>query len=386
MQCMIRAVLSLILLLQGASVRPGQIAGQLTALGGTPAIAIPVSAIPAPTGPIGIADGQEPYRSRPPVSTVLTDNQGRYRLINIPPGRYFIVAGPTYFPSTIDPEAATIVTVAPDSTTQNLNFQLMTAFGGKISGRVSPAAAAGNQEKAVLSGLNLDGVLEVAIGGDGSFDFGHVAKGPYWIDLYPKPPGLGTFRVEVGDGDVRGLELVRPPTHAVTGRIVVQNGPLPHAILAFNSTTSYVGVPINPDGTFSTRLHSARHRIDLAGMPSGYSLSSVRIGSQDASEGFVMGNADVSGMVITVAAPRSLPRVHGRITGLANARLSSTKVQMTGPIIGSLETPVRQDGSFEFAAATPGMYSLRLAQVPELAPFPVVVTWSDAEVHVVVPR
>jgi len=59
---------------------------------------------------------------------------------------------------------------------------------------------------------------------------------------------------------------------------------------------------------------------------------------------------------------------------------------MTGPIVGSLETPVRRDGSFEFAAATPGLYSLRLTQVSELAPVPVVVTWSDAEVQVVVPH
>ena len=94
----------------------------------------------------------------------------------------------------------------------------------------------------------------------------------------------------------------------------------------------------------------------------------------------------VSGLVITVAAPRRLPRIRGRITGLANARLSSTKVQMTGPIIGTLETPVLEDGSFEFAAATPGMYSLRLSQVPELAPVPVVVTWTDAEVQVVLPN
>ena len=379
-----RITLIFILLFQSApDVRPGVVAGNLTALDGSPAIAVQVSAIPAPTGPVGVSDGQEPYRTRPPVSSALTDYQGRYRLTNIPPGRYFIVAGPTYYPSTLSPETAGVITVAPDSTTQNLNFQLMTAFGGKISGRVSPPPAAG-QEKAVLSGLNLDGVLEADIGADGTFGFGHVAKGSYWVDLYPDFPGLGSFRIEVGDRDVTGLELVRPPTHAVTGRIVVQNGPLPHALLAFNSTTSYVRVPINPDGTFSGQLHSARHRIDLAGMPSGYSLASVGVGSQDVSEGLVVGNADVSGVVITVSAPQRLPRVHGSITGLANARLSSTKVQMTGPIIGTLETSVLEDGSFEFPAATPGMYSLKLSQVPELAPVPVVVTWNDAEVQVAV--
>jgi hypothetical protein len=55
---------------------------------------------------------------------------------------------------------------------------------------------------------------------------------------------------------------------------------------------------------------------------------------------------------------------------------------MTGPIVGTLETPVRPDGSFEFAAATPGMYRLTVAQVPEIAPMNVVVTWNDADVKV----
>jgi hypothetical protein len=89
--------------------------------------------------------------------------------------------------------------------------------------------------------------------------------------------------------------------------------------------------------------------------------------------------------VITVGAPHQLPRLRGKIAGLANARLASTKVQLTGPIIGHLETAVRQDGSFEFAAVTPGLYSLALSEVPELRPIPVVVTWNDAEVPIVLP-
>src|SRR5204862_6368560 len=105
-----------------------------------------------------------------------------------------------------------------------------------------------------------------------------------------------------GDGDVTGLDLVRPATHTVTGRIVVQNGPLPRSILAFYTARSHVNVPINPDGTFTARLHSARHLVELAGMPGGYSVASVQAGSADVSQGLTVGNADVSGVVITVAA------------------------------------------------------------------------------------
>src|SRR5262249_53817223 len=160
----------------------------------------------------------------------------------------------------------------------------------------------------------------------------------YLLGLFPQPPGLTSLAVQVGDADVTGLELVLPPTRMVTGKIVVQNGPLPHALLEFSTLQGYiVGATINPDGTFSTRLQPARHCVDLAGMSVGYSIASVRVGSQDVSEALVVGNADVSGVIINVAAPRNLPRLRGRIVGLLT-RSSSTKIEVNGPIIGGLET------------------------------------------------
>jgi hypothetical protein len=376
--------LALVLFAQAAPARPGIVSGQLRTVEGSPAVSFRVAAIAAPSATVRPSFGSQYYYADTPVSTALTDNQGRYRLVNVPPGRYFIVSGTTYFPSTLDPDAATVVTVTPDSTTPNLDFKLLTEFGGKVSGVVKPKPA-GN-EKAILSGVDFDGLLEVPIAPDGSFEFGHVPTGDYVIDIVPTPPGMAAFRVKVGVGDVTGLELVRPATHAVTGRIVVQNGPLPRAHLAFYTDHSYVGGRINPDGTFSAQLHASRHWVELAGMPGGYSIVSVRAGSEDASRGLVVGNSDLSGVVITVSAPRQLPRVRGRISGLPEARLSSARVQLTGPIVGALETAVRPDGSFEYPAVTPGMYTLRLAQVPELPPMNLVVSWSDADVQVAVPN
>jgi len=383
---MIALGLAFLLFSQGApAAGQGVVAGQLRSLEGSPAVAVRVAAILAPSETSRPSFGSQYYYAEPPVSTTLTDNQGRYRLTNIPPGRYFIVSGTTYYPSTLDADRATVITISPNSTNESMDFQLLRPLGGIVSGRITPKADAREQEKAILSGPNLQEILEVPVGADGTFEFGHVPTGAYWVDLVPPSPGMGSFRVQVGDKDVTGLELPRPPTHAVTGRIVVQNGPLPRAHLAFSTATSYVGAAINPDGTFTARLHSATHRVELAGMPGGYSVMSVRGGSEDLTQGIAVGNADISNVVITVAAPRQLPRLRGKIAGLPNARLSSTKVQLTGPIVGRLETGVRQDGSFEFAAVTPGLYTLALSQVPELAPMPVVITWSDAEVPVVVP-
>jgi hypothetical protein len=99
-----------------------------------------------------------------------------------------------------------------------------------------------------------------------------------------------------------------------------------------------------------------------------------------------VGDADVSDVLITVAAPGVLPRVHGQITGQPDARVLSATVELTGPIVGSLQTPVRKDGSFEFAAVIPGVYRLRLPQIPDVAPIQVVVTSATAEVRVALPN
>ena len=173
-----------------------------------------------------------------------------------------------------------------------------------MSGQVRRRPDAPEKEKAVLSGGKLEELLEAPVDSNGSFAFGHVPTGVYLLSLFPNPPGMGSRIVRVGETDVTGVELAPPATQLVTGRIVVQNGPLPRAILQFDNPGEPVSATINPDGTFSARVHAARHVIYLGGLPPGYAVASVRVGSQDASRGLVVGNADVSGVVITVTSPR----------------------------------------------------------------------------------
>ena len=92
-----------------AADRPGTavITGQLKTVDGRPADAVRVSALqaPPPTVRPGI-DGIQYYLAPPPIRTVMTDRDGRYRINNLPPGRYFVAAGvqgqDSYYPGALD--------------------------------------------------------------------------------------------------------------------------------------------------------------------------------------------------------------------------------------------------------------------------------------------
>ena len=378
--------LAFLLLLQGATAaRPGVVIGQLKTREGAPATAIRISALPAPPPNILPSDGQNYYSTTAPASTTLSDAQGRYRLANLAPGRYLIIASvfgyPTFYPASTTADAATIINVGADAPIQGIDFTVLMPPGGRVSGNVDSPPAGGVQERAVLSGVALGELVESPIGADGAFTFGHLPKGSYLLSIFPAPPGMPSRAFRVEETDVR-LDLARPTLRTVSGRVVVQKGPLPYGWLGFLTEQSYETAHINADGTFRTQLQPARHKVELAGMPGGYSLASVRLGTQDLSQAVTVGAGDISGIVITVAPPARLPRVRGKVIGVPAESLASAKVELTGHVIGALEAPIQADGSFEFAAITPGTYRVRLPQVPAISPSFVVVGWDDTDIQV----
>jgi Carboxypeptidase regulatory-like domain len=304
---MMNTVLVMLLLLQAATAaRPGVVMGRLQTREGAPAAAIRITALPAPPANILPSDGQNYFATTTPASTALTDAQGRYRLTNLAPGRYLIVASafgyPTFHPGTTSADRATAVTVGADSPADGIDFTVVMPPGGRVSGRIDKPPTAGVPEIAVLSGLALGELLETPVGADGSFSFGHVPKGSNLVSLFPTPPGMPSRGFQVGETDTR-VDLVRPTTRRVSGRLVAQKGSLPRVLLGFSTERSYVTATVSADGTFSAQLQPARHTIELGGLTAGYSLASARLGTQDVAQGLTVGAGDVTGLVITIATP-----------------------------------------------------------------------------------
>ena len=376
---MIFEVLALSLLFQTPR---GAISGHLRTIDGVPAVNVRVVMIPAPTGNNRVDDGInyfEPYFELPPDHT-LTDNDGNFRLQEIVPGRYFLLAGAagkgqgTYYPDSTSMTDAEVITVQSGIQIDDLDFQLRIRLGGKVSGRVNANMAVLGPRTATITGGKLEDLLEVPVSRDGTFTFGHIPPGKYLLSLYPPTPGIASLPITIGNEDFSGAELVPLPTRKVSGRIIVKNGSIPYGLLGFYTAKTWVTAKISEEGTFGVDVHSARQQIDFAGLPAGYTVATVKVGNQDVTrEGILVGNADVSNVVITLNAPKHLAVVEGKISGLPQDRFASTGVVLSGPTFNRFQADVEQDGTFRFDAVVPGLYRLTLNGVPELAPITVVV-------------
>ena len=126
------------------------------------------------------------------------------------------------------------------------------------------------------------------------------------------------------------------------------------------------------------------HRVELRGMPVGYSVESVRIGSADVTtRSLTVTGSPVDDVTITVRAPMELPTLRGR-DGARDA--PGARVEVTGPVTGSLQAPIQADGSFAVGPMPPGLYRVRLADRTDMTPVAVVVDRRGGEVSIPVPR
>jgi hypothetical protein len=116
----------------------------------------------------------------------LTDEEGRYRLENIPPGRYYIFAGlidlPSYYPNATSIAAATPVDVDAGVTLSGIDFRMARPASLAVTGRliVPLTMKVSDWWTVALAPLprgSGGASLEAGIALNGSFEFARVAPG-----------------------------------------------------------------------------------------------------------------------------------------------------------------------------------------------------------------
>jgi hypothetical protein len=192
-----------------------------------------------------------------PVSGVrsrLTDDRGQYRLFDIPPGDYVVVAvpppnnprfmpaknqvgyAPTYYPGAPTPADAQRVNVGLSQTSPGVDFALAVAAPAQISGNAFDSSSKPLDSRGQMALATSDrwGGLSVAMRAEivnGRFAFTNVAPGEYVLQaIGPRPPdarGEGEFaatRLAVNGHDIDGVVLQTSAGSRAAGRVRVDDG------------------------------------------------------------------------------------------------------------------------------------------------------------------
>lgn len=192
-------------------------------------------------------DGATPARYSSLAAYSVTDGEGKYRFENVPPGRYYLLAGaffmggeqrgpcfrqggytgfiaePTYHPGTRVLAVATpLALTASDATLPDLRFAAGTGF--RVSGRIvgTPVVNAGGQLLLILGNPGAVpsqgpcSAFRASVGPDRSFEFRDVPPCNYLLRVQANygdtgrgafPGGGGAVNVTVVDKNITGLVL-----------------------------------------------------------------------------------------------------------------------------------------------------------------------------------
>jgi TonB family protein len=341
-----------------AQMPTGTVSGEIRTREGQPAVGVRVSAMAVPEG--GVPAGGTAL-----VSIGMTDNQGRYRLENVLPGRYYITAGfvdlPTYYPGVSAVSGASVVNVLSGTPVTGINFAVVNALGVTVSGRVRRATGMGSiggQLVGMIGGAAQ--VQQTTTAADGSFQFLRVLPGTY--QLSSAAGRTNPLPVVVADQDITGLEIVVIPTVNVTGNVVVEgNGPRPRVQLSlspFKGTGQTAGVSTQPDGTFRATVPEGDYRVSWSNLPVGHEIKSLTTGSIDLLTTPLKVSVDAPPEPIRLLlAVEGNPwvKVSGRVINLGSNRT----LMLTGPGVDQIQLTANPDGTFEIPQALPGNYQIR---------------------------
>jgi hypothetical protein len=341
-----------------------------------------------------------------------TDDRGQFRLINLPPGRYFVRASlpptatllsgdfavpppntyrtfpelgyaPTFFPNAGDAAEATASVVAAGSETSGVDFRLHAVPVFHIRGKVSNLSAGGSPQVGARDCAWVDATgfpwpYIASTQTDGSFDLRGITPGVYCVALIPngRNSGLyatGTFVLK--DRNLENVDLAAMPVLPVDGVVEVEgNAGLPPGPSVFlqNPNGAYGGTVQVKAGKFSmNNIFPDTYQVSLNGLPPAMYLKSIHYGTEDVPGGTVSIRGD--GSVLTL-----------KIGSDAGSLSGTVQTESGDPAAGAMVTAVPDDlppgrGDLVKSARTDQTGKFTLQGVP---PGPCkVYAWEDPEFY-----
>jgi hypothetical protein len=368
----------------------GIIAGKVTDNEGDPVPGVSVRALHAV-----LQDGRRSFNEDRSVST---DDRGQYRLWNLPPGDYYIVAAgrsggtvtyfgplssgsvhegfaPSYFQAAHDRASATPIAMTPGlEFTADLKIAMQPAY--RVRGTLRNVSVRESVKVELLRGAGEVGSNRVLVNAaTGRFEANDVVPGTYLLRASQgkgESEIRGEQQVQVGHTDVDGLVVELLPGVKVTG--VVRGEPVLSArgrtVRARSSVTltpaendSSVAGPLRgfseDDGTFTIAgVHAGNYRVHVQPL-AGY-VASLVSGAQDLSSGrnLVVGQG-IQTESLEVVIRNDGGTIVGTIDGAVGA-MDGAWVLLVPATGGDVERRIAVRGEFRFQELAPGDYQVYL--------------------------
>jgi hypothetical protein len=362
----------------------GIVAGQIHSSDGEPVPGISVMVVAG-----GFRDGRVsvvPIGISIPGTVAQTDAAGQFRLQNIPPGRYYILAKPnsnsngdvvTFYPGVTRLVAARQVEVGPRSDIRGIDFKISKSLLVKVRGRVFDAIAGNVSRKATV---NLTGGLlasfRMSVDDSGSFQFEGVPPGDYvlWATEVGSPnPPFATRRITIGERDIDGVELAFRPPVIVKGRVILEDGGrftnpgvVPGITANIVEGTLGRGTTALMDGSFQLGgrfgLIEGEYRISVDHLPGDYYVKSMSFSLTDLLLETLKVPAPAPAEVVITLTEGT--RLQGNVVDESQAPAPNTRIYLIPRDSAAKDRHLakliqtNQSGGFDIRGVAPGDYTL----------------------------
>ncbi len=332
------------------------------------------------------------------------DDQGQFRIPQLPPGKYYLAAEPdarwesnnrpatkapalrlqpTWYPSSREVDGASAILLEPGQQVAGLEIRLQRGTVYRIRGSVSGSESIpefpdrGQFFRRTISAELKSGVAANSYGGvskpDGSFEIPGVPPGSYEILIRQGWPSiiLGRAAVQVNDRDVDDLSIALIAPRPLQGKIRIEGDPsmkpsgLTVTLISLERRSWSQSTESHDDGNFTFALvGSERYRVRIQGaLTAAFYLKELRYGETESSDGTisVAGAGDILAVTVSTRGARLVARISDAAT------TPSQVVLIPAPGHGdALAAVADQNGGFAFDNLAPGAYKLYAFQdVPD---------------------